>query len=220
MVKPDIIIRSRRKSLSISVDSFGRLIVKAPHRYSEERIFAFLREKEEWIMRKQYEREGAGMRLPPENLEGYQFLLLGKNVRITLTYESRIVFDDGDERLYLPEENARERLVSWLKVNALRIFSEVTEKKAKMMGVRYRAVAISSARTRWGSCSYDNKIRYSFRLLYAPQEMIEYVVVHELAHIKYKNHSEAFWTEVKKYEPEYKAKRKWLEIHGGLMEIF
>lgn len=220
MIKPYVIIRSARKTLSIAVDSFGRLIVRAPHRCSEERIFAFLREKEEWIMKKQYERTGAGLRLPPENLQGYTFMLLGKDVRVELVHAHTIGYDGEVGIIYLPEENARERLVSWLKANAKRILTDVTERKAQLMGVRIQSITISSAKTRWGSCSYDNKIRYSFRLLYVPQDVIEYVIVHELAHVKHKNHSKAFWKEVEKYEPDYKVKRKWLEIHGALMEIF
>ena len=70
MLKPNVIIRSRRKTLSISIDPFGRLIVRAPYKCSEERIFAFLKEKEDWIILKQYERESVKLTLPPENLDG------------------------------------------------------------------------------------------------------------------------------------------------------
>ena len=223
MLKPNVIIRSRRKTLSISIDPFGRLIVRAPYKCSEERIFAFLKEKEEWIILKQYERESVKLALPSENLDGYEFKLLGKSCRIVLTDEENIELkngEDGSELLYLPKKNAKERLVAWLKVNAKRIFTEVTQRKAEEMGVNVRSVAVSSARTRWGSCSYDNKIRYSFRLLYVPQEMVEYVVVHELAHVEHKDHSPAFWEQVKRYVPDYKARRKWLEVHAVLMEIF
>ena len=71
MVKPDKIIRSDRKTLAITIDSANRLIVRAPKKCGEERIFAFLREKENWILRKKAERAGAGIDLPPENLNGY-----------------------------------------------------------------------------------------------------------------------------------------------------
>ena len=223
MLKPNVIIRSRRKTLSISIDPFGRLIVRAPYKCSEERIFAFLKEKEDWIILKQYERESVKLTLPPENLDGYEFKLLGKTCRIVLTDEENIELKnglDGGELLYLPRKNAKERLVAWLKVNAKRIFTEVTQRKAAEMGVNVCSVSVSSARTRWGSCSYDNKIRYSFRLLFVPREMVEYVVVHELAHVEHKDHSPSFWAQVGAYIPDYKARRKWLELHAVLMEIF
>lgn len=220
MIEPFQIIRSRRKTLSISVDCFARLIVRAPLRYEEERIFSFLKEKEAWITRQIQKMERAGMRLPPENLDGYTFLLLGKSCQIRLVNERYIRFDSENSVVYLPEKNARKRLVSWLKENAERIVRQITEQTARRMGVSYQSVKISSAKTRWGSCSRDNAIRYSFRLLYAPKEVIEYVTVHELAHVKHKNHSPAFWREVERYAPDYKARRKWLKEHGILMEIF
>ena len=88
------------------------------------------------------------------------------------------------------------------------------------MGVSYKSVAITSAKTRWGSCSGDNAIRYTFRLLNCPKEVIDYVVVHELAHTIHHNHSKAFWLTVEKFIPDWKTRRKWLKDHGILMEVF
>ena len=93
MVQPDTIIRSNRKTLAISIDSFGRLLVRAPKRCSKERIFAFIQAKESWIVRKQAERKGAGMALPPENLEGYTFLLLGNSTTICLYEDKKVGYD-------------------------------------------------------------------------------------------------------------------------------
>lgn len=220
MIVPDRIIRSDRKTLSISIDAFGRLIVRAPQKYPESKIMEFVGEKEDWVLRKQKERRDTGMRLPTENLDGYSFMLLGKEYRIRLIQTGKVVFDSQANIVYVPAHNAKAKLVNWLKTNAKRLLTELTEEKAKAMGVHYKSVGISSARTRWGSCSFDNSIRYSFRLLYAPKEIIEYIVVHELAHIRQKNHSDAFWELVEKYEPEYRKKKEWLETYSGLMEIF
>ena len=220
MVQPDEIIRSQRKTLSIAVDAFGRLIVRAPKRCSDARIFAFIAEKEAWILRKKAERVGAGIQLPPENLHGYTLTLLGRPCKIWVVDTLKVGYDAEQGIVYLPEKNARERLVKWLKTNARRIFTELTEKTALAMGTRYRSVTVTSARSRWGSCSGENAIRYSFRLIYAPKEVIEYVVVHELAHTKHKNHSKAFWSEVATYVPDWKQKRNWLKMYVGLMEVF
>ena len=220
MLPPFELIRSNRKTLSVSVDCFSRITVRAPLYCEKERIFSFLEEKEAWILRQIQKMQGAGMRLPPENLDGYTFLLLGENYEIRLTDTRYIRLNVEESALYLPEKNARKRLVLWLKENAKRIFTQASLETAKRMGVTVQSVEISSARTRWGSCSRDNRIRYSFRLLYTPKEMVEYVIVHELAHVKHKNHSPAFWREVEKYVPDYKARRKWLKEHGVLMQIF
>lgn len=88
------------------------------------------------------------------------------------------------------------------------------------MGTQYKYARVNSARGRWGSCSGENGIHYSFRLLYAPKDVVEYVVVHELAHTKYKNHSKTFWAEVAAYVPDWKVRRAWLKAHGALMEVF
>ena len=220
MVQPDKIVRSNRKTLAISVDTFGRLIVRAPKKCAEDRIFAFLQEKEGWILRKQAERKGAGTALPPENLDGYTFLLLGKNTKICLYEDKKVGYDAENGCIFLPKENAKERLVKWLKENAKRILASVTERKALEMGVSYKSISITRARTRGGPCSGDNALRYTFRLLYCPKEITEYVVVHELSHIRHKNHSKRFWEEVEKYVPDWKIRRKWLKSHGILMEIF
>ena len=220
MVIPDKIIYSNRKSIAVCIDNLGKVIVRAPKRVDEKRIFAFLAEKQTWISKKKAERENLLPALPDENLDGYTFLLLGKNCRISLYEGTRICFDGDNGVLYLPKEKSKTRLLKWLKDNAKRILTKVTEQKALEMGVTYQKVSISSAKTRWGVCSADNKIRYTFRLLYAPKEIIEYVVVHELAHIRHKNHSAFFWAEVERYIPDWKARRKWLKDRGALMEIF
>ena len=220
MIYPDQIIRSNRKTLSISIDSFSRLIVRAPRRCSEERIFAFIAEKEGWILRKKSEMAGAGIELPTENLHGYFLPLLGEKYEIFLVDKERISLDTTQKRLYLPCKNSKERLIKWCKENAKRILSTVSEQYASKMGVTYSKITVTSARSRWGCCTPDNSIRYSYRLIFTPREILEYVAVHELSHILQKNHSPAFWREVEKYVPDWKQKRKWLRMHGGLMELF
>ncbi len=220
VITPDEIIRSRRKTLAISVDPFGRLIVRAPFSCSEARIFAFIKEKEGWIAKQKGKAAEAGVELPDEDLDGFCFYLLGRKHTLRLTDGKRIAYDEGTDTVFVPRENAEARLVKWLKENARRIFVKVTEKQAALMGVTYKSVSITSARGRWGSCSHDNALRYSFRLLYAPKEVIEYVVTHELAHTKHKDHSKAFWAEVAKYVPDWKAKRGWLKERRAVMEVF
>ena len=220
MINPDQIIHSRRKTLVLTIDSFGRLIVRAPLRCSEQRIFAFIAEKEGWIVRKMSEKKGAGIELPPENLHGYSLLLLGRKCKIYVTDTPKVAFDSEQGILCLPAKNPKDRLVKWLKENAKRIFTQVTADTAKRMGVTYQSVGVNSAKSRWGSCSGENTIHFTFRLLYAPKAVIEYVIVHELAHTKHHNHSRAFWLEVEKFVPDWKDKRVWLKQHSALMQVF
>ena len=220
MIKPDEIIRSRRKTLAITVDSFGRCIVRAPLHCSEQRIFSFVAEKEAWIVRKMSEKKGAGIELPPENLHGYSLMILGRKCKICVADTPKVGFDGENGVVYLPEKNPKDRLVKWLKENAKHIFTQVTADTAKRMGVTYKSVGVNSARSRWGSCTGENAIHFTFRLLYAPKEVVEYVIVHELAHTKHHNHSKAFWLEVAKFVPDWKDKRAWLKRHSALMQVF
>ncbi|MBE7078553.1 MAG: M48 family metallopeptidase [Clostridiales bacterium] len=219
-VQPDQIIYSNRKTLAISIDSFGRLIVRAPKRCDKTRIFNFLKEKENWISRKKAERTGAGIDLPGENLDGYSLLLEGERYGVALAPIKKVRLDEREKRLYVPQDDARAALVKWLKAEAKRRLSLFTNTQAAEMQTSYRSVRITSAKGRWGSCSYNDAVHYSFRLIYAPTSVIQYVVTHELAHTKHKNHSAAFWQEVEKYCPDWREKRAWLKKHAILMEIF
>ena len=220
MIQPDEIIRSHRKTLAISIDRFGRLIVRAPKACAKERIFAFLEEKENWILRKKSERAGAGIDLPSENLDGDRILLFGEEYTLRLKTIKTVYLDEREKQLFLPKEKAKEKLVAFFKKEAKIRFTVYADDWAERMGVCYKKLSVMGAKTRWGSCSFDNSLHFSFRLLYVPKEVAEYVIVHELAHTKHKNHSPLFWAEVKKYQPDYKEKRKWLKTHALLMEIF
>ncbi len=146
--------------------------------------------------------------------------MLGKPTAIQLIEGKKIGYDGEKNLLYLPKEKSKERLVKWLKDNAKRIFTAVTKAQAERMKVKYTSVGVNSARTQWGSCTAKNVIRYTFRLLYCPREILEYVAVHELAHVRHKDHSKAFWREVEKYLPDWKERRKWLKTHAIYLEIF
>ncbi len=217
MIIPDTILRSKRRTIAIEIDGFGKLTIRAPKRCSNEQIAAFLQEKQSWILQKQAQRAAVNIQPEPENLDGYSLLILGKPTKITLYDGKRVQLEN--ERLFLPNQNPKNRLISWLKANAKRILETQTAIQAERMQVAYKSVAVGSARGRWGSCSKDNRLRFSFRLLFAPKDVVEYVVIHELAHILQKNHSKAFWQVVEKYDPQYKTHRAWLKSHGGVMEI-
>lgn len=220
MIQPDEIIRSRRRTLSVSVDVFGRVIVRAPLRCGEERISAFLREKEGWIVRRKSEAEASSVRLPSGNLDGYAFLLLGRECTIRLYGGAKIRFSEETGEIFLPAPDPEKRLTNWLKHNAKRIFSGIAVRRAAEMGASYPSLSVTSARTRWGSCSYNNALHFSFRLLYAPPAVIDYVVVHELAHTFHRNHSRQFWATVERFVPDYRKKRDWLKEKSILMQIF
>ena len=107
----------------------------------------------------------------------------------------------------------RERVQRWLHVQALEVFGERLPVYAAKLGVEFRAYALSSAATRWGSCSSDGKIRLNWRLIHFPVHVIDYVVAHELAHLREMNHSPRFWATVESIFPDFREARHTLKHH-------
>ena len=103
------------------------------------------------------------------------------------------------------------------KTQARQIIAPRVQYYASILKFKYQNIKITSAQKRWGSCSVQNNLNFPQRLALAPQEIIDYVVVHELCHIKHKNHSKNFWSEVEKLMPNYKKHRKWLKNKGYLI---
>lgn len=209
---------SKRKTLAVSIDPVGRVIVRAPKGYPQKKIDDFLQKKAAWIeSHSRIKRERAADILP-SSLDGYLLPFLGGQLRLVVSPVKRAKEESG--ALYLPMVNPESALKNWLKRQAREIFLSRTIYWQDKMGVRCRSVSVSSAKRRWGSCSGKDEIRYTYRLLYAPMEMIDYVVVHELAHIRHKNHSALFWKEVSAYMPDCFSRRAWLKKHALYLELF
>jgi len=107
----------------------------------------------------------------------------------------------------------------WYKKQARKVLSERVEHLAQKHGFEVNKTRISSARTRWGSCSQKGTLSFTWRLVMAPLEVIDYVVVHELCHLKEMNHSKASWAQVEAILPDYKKHRSWLKKQGRNLQI-
>ena len=217
---PDQIIRSKRRTLSITVDGCGRVVVRAPRSCSDERIFSFLQSHQKWIEKRVEQAKAKGAYLPQENLDGYVFSLLGAPVRICLYDGGRCALNEDTGELFLPKTNAEKRLIVWLKAYAKAILWDVLERRASQMGVKVKSLSITQAKTRWGSCSANGAVHFSFRLIYCPIDVLDYVVVHELSHLFFPNHQKEFWDKVADFCPDWKTKRQYLKDHAYYMQIF
>lgn len=164
------LIRSKRKTIELSINDELIPVVKAPQKMSISDIEAFVEKHRKWIEKH--------INLKKERLEKYSV-------------------------------SKKDKLM--LKEKALPYLSERTEHFAKIMGVKPTGIKITSAEKRFGSCSGKNSICYSWRLMLYPPEAIDYVVVHELAHIKHKNHSKEFYCFIEKFLPDYKKREKLLK---------
>ncbi|MCK5429111.1 MAG: M48 family metallopeptidase, partial [Anaerolineales bacterium] len=115
--------------------------------------------------------------------------------------------------------HAEEIFTRWYKNQARRVITQRVEKFAKENGFVYKRIRITSAKTRWGSCSSKDSLNFTWRLVMAPIYAIDYVVIHELVHLEEKNHSKAYWYKVKKLMPDYKYRRSWLHDHGQTLTL-
>ncbi len=156
-----------------------------------------------------------------EFVNGEGFLYLGKYYKLYIVKDQTepLRFENG---FYLSESalpNAKEIFIEWYKEQAFRKISERVSFYANAGGFKYKRVGITSTMKRWGSCSSDNSLNFSWRLIMAPLRVIDYVVAHELAHTLEKNHSKNFWSIVKALMPAYKKQEMWLKEHGHLLRL-
>lgn len=216
------IIRSARSTISLEISQEGALIVRAPHRANENYIKRLLQEKSNWINKRTaqaLQRKNAFRH--KEFINGESFLYLGASYCLRITNETDLSLNEKGEfllpRIIIPL--ARPFILKWYRLSAKRIITERTNIYTKQLNLKYGKIKISGANTRWGSCSGKNNLNFTWRLVMAPLEIIDYVVVHEIIHIIEKNHSKDFWDKVASVLPDFYKKRKWLRDNGHLLNI-
>ena len=209
------LVRSRRKTIAVHIKKNASIEVRAPLKMSKADIDRFVATNEKWIeahlaKRKRLNEEKAAFSLN----YGDTVMFCGKIYPIKAKAGTRAGFDG--ECFYMPPnltpEDIKPLVIRVYKAIAKRILNEKVSEYAKHMNVLPTAVRITGAKTRWGSCSGKNSINFSWRLVMADNDVIEYVVVHELAHIREHNHSPCFWAVVESILPDYKDRKKKLKL--------
>jgi len=216
------LIHSRRKTVALIIQRDGSLTVRAPLRMSEDSLQEFVRDHAEWIRKKQAQAKAAPP--PPKRSysKGESFTYLGKKYPMTILAHQRpgISFTGDEFRLaHASLPKARQTFIRWYKTQARMVISERVAFLANKNTFTYQKIRISSARTRWGSCSTNGTLSFTWRLVMAPAKVIDYVVVHELTHTQIRNHSPKFWHRVAEIMPEYKQYVSWLKKNGRLLTL-
>ena len=210
-------VRSRnRSSIGIQIKPDASVVVTIP--YLLPKFFAdrFIKEKEDWIREKQ---QLMLTRLPQKAKHTYFYL--GKEYALGVRSNPKELVEIGD-KLYVASTNPsliKKYLESWYKQQARKIIVARVAHYAKIAGLSYRSIALTSAETRWGSCSSQKTLNFNWKLVMAPLPVIDYVVAHELAHLTEMNHSRSFWETVRKMYPLYREYRTWLKRHGHTLTI-
>ena len=227
--------RGRRRSIGFTVGPEG-LSVSAPRWVRLADIEAALQEKGRWILRKLQEQQERARRQLDARVEwrdGATLPFLGETVILVLDPRTvGAVLRDAEDtlpgvarltlHLGLPEHadavQVRDAVQSWLQRQARRVFDERCALFAQRLGVRVKRLALSSAATRWGSAGADGSIRLNWRLVHFALPVIDYVVAHELAHLREMNHSPAFWDVVRSVVPGYEQSRA--ALRDGVLPVF
>jgi len=219
-----IIRRPKRKTASIVIRADNRVEVLAPSRMSATFIAQFVQDKSAWINRKlHFNREVRSAFVAKLFHHGEVFHLLGKPYALRLQQGKRAIALSEHELLVshpAPEPKATEKQISrWYRQQAEAHFKARNRFFAAMLGKCPQSVAVKSYKSRWGSCHHDGRIYFNWRLIMAPEWVIDYVVVHELCHLVHPNHSKQFWSLVQSIHPEHKSAKSWLDIHGRTLAL-
>lgn len=222
---------SRSKTTRIIVKP-DKIEVIAPPSVSEQKIKAFVTSQEEWIrlaIRQVSINQDAIPSLAPTNYNDGCFIpFQGKQIKLSLNFTEtkKIVIHCNEAQgmimnLPLSYQEAsgstliRLKLIGWMRTQARLEIENMINRHAPRFGLFPRSLKIKTQKSRWGSCGPNNDINMNWLLILAPGSVLEYVVVHELCHIKHKNHSKAFWDLVAQHLPAYHQQRLWLKQNGA-----
>ena len=204
----------------MEISSDASLIIRAPLRIPFIEIQKIVFSKRNWIINKQrIAREKRLQGFPKNFMERDEFLYLGKKYPLVILENAvNPLFFNKEFRIirnYLP--SARELFIDWYKKQAQSKIKERLDFYSDSLGYKYNKFGISNARKRWGSCNSKGNIYINWRLIMAPIDIIDYVVIHELAHLKERSHSKKFWERVKIIQGDYKQRRIWLKENAQLL---
>ncbi len=213
------IVRKNRKSIAIVILPTGQVEVRAPKFIPEFAIKAFIKSKSEWIKERQ-EYVLKSKTEPKKFANGEKFLFLGKEYSLLLGPSPHIEIIDST--LHFPlalAKNGHSMLEKWYIKQAKQVIKNLVEECSREMELPYNGISFSDTRSKWGSCTPDNRLQFNWRLIMAPLLVIRYVVIHELVHTVEKNHKTLFWNRVRAKNPSYKNQIKWLKANGNALKV-
>ena len=214
------LIRSQRRTLALHITKDGNLEARAPIKLPLETIEAFIHKKQDWITSKMEQINNRKVQ-PKTYKAGETFLYLGQSYELSFSETQKLPVELKD-KLYVAsrhQHRAKKVLIQWLWLEAHILILKRVQHYMALTGYAPKDIKMSTAQHRWGSCSALGNVNFCWRLIMAPLEIIDYVVVHELVHLKQHDHSKAFWSKVEHIMPDYKARRLWLKTHGAELTL-
>lgn len=208
--------KAKRMILKFSqVDGFELV---RPYNFPERKALDFIIKHEDWVLNKASLKNDIKV-ISLEN--GAEISIFGITYTITHTDNLRgLTHFDGDKIIVSGyNEFINDKIVRFLKQHIKQTIQDVALKKADLLDVKFKKISIRDTKTRWGSCSSSGNLSFSWRLVFAPFDVFEYVVCHEVAHLREMNHSKNFWSLVKQICPHYKQHKDWLKYNGASLHF-
>lgn len=219
--------RYRRITLSILED---RLRISTPKNVSTKQLRELLLAKQEWILKHWLEKQET-LKRPVRYTDGAQFLYRGNTIELKIIRHPRkmirALLEGQVLMVHMPQDlpdndlvlNVQMALVSWYKAQARKVLQDKLNKQSKQMQVAFQNFRLKEQKTRWGSCSSKKNINLNWRIIMAPDEAIDYIIIHELAHLTHLNHSELFWQRVAMFMPDYAEWKQWFKDYGQELRL-
>jgi len=209
---------ARRKTMQITVERDGELVLSAPPEVDEAALRAFVLEKRFWIYTKLAEKDRLQRRLPRKQfVDGEGFLYLGRSHRLKLVGQQDVPLKLTAGRFCLRRDAlpvAREHFIRWYCERAKAWLSSRAAEYQSRMEVSPAGVKVQDLGYRWGSCGKGDWLYFHWKTILLPARIAEYVVVHEIAHLHEPHHTPAFWLRVERAMPDYAQRKAWLAEHG------
>ncbi len=210
------LIRSKRKTISITIDKEAKVIVKAPNLVSQKFIDDYVASKEKWILKNIEKMLAIAELRQSKKYEGGEiFMIFGKEYTMCISSIDKEIYVQ-DDKVYFPVvflDNPKEHMIKWYKKIAKKYLTNRTLQIADQINLKPNKVKITKADRRWGSCSSKKNINFSYKLVMADKLAIDYVIIHELCHLIYMNHSSQFWDAVEHLMPKYREQKKYLKTN-------
>lgn len=222
------ITKSNRKTIGISIRLKDGVRILAPHFATKKQIEEVVRKNSQWIIKKLQEVE-ATAKNELIYKDGELFPYLGEKYRLNIIKNiggKKNLIEISEDKILLKligendeEANIKQVITRWYREEADSLLKERLDRLSKETNLYPVSVRIKEQKSRFGSCSSKKNINLNWKLIMAPIEIIDYVVVHELCHLKEMNHSKNFWSLVGYYIPDYNKLRKWLKENGGFIKL-
>ena len=216
---PVTIKKEARRTLKVAVCPEGTVHINAPHRCSQNDIDTFIEENKKWII-KQQQQSQAQAHLRQTNFKtGDTLLYLGQPLTIQTTDQlsTTEVQSTSTTITFASQTHLSTHVTEWCRKQATAILPDRLAIYSQQTGYSYHTYKIKALKSRWGSCSTRKNINLNWRLIHCPLDVIDYVIIHELCHLKEMNHSAAFWALVNRYCANVKECKQWLRRHQGLL---